>query len=178
MSTSEFAVLGNGCFWCTEAVYQRLKGVLAVMPGYAGGELENPTYEQVCTGKTGHAEMARIEFDPSQISYQDLLQVFFFTHDPTSLDRQGNDVGPQYRSVILYASEQQKQQAEQTLQELDASGVFEKPIVTEIKPFTTFFAAEEYHRDYFTNHPMQPYCMAVISPKLKKFQEKYHSLLK
>lgn len=178
MSNIEIAVLGGGCFWCTEAVFKHLKGVLSVMPGYAGGDLENPTYRQVCTGKTGHAEVARIEFDPSQISYSDLLEVFFYTHDPTSLDRQGNDVGPQYHSIILHNNEQQKQVAEQILKELDASGAYQKAIVTELKALSAFYTAEDYHRDYYNNNQFQPYCMVVITPKLKKFKEKYQSLLK
>jgi peptide-methionine (S)-S-oxide reductase len=178
MNNHEIAVLGGGCFWCTEAVFQDLRGVLTVDPGYAGGTTTNPTYEQVCSGTTGHAEVVRITFDPDQISYQQLLEVFFGTHDPTSLNQQGADVGTQYRSIILYADEAQRQEAEKVKQELETSGAFERPIVTEIKPLDVFYHAEEYHRGYFKRHPEQAYCQAVINLKMKKLREHYHNLLK
>jgi len=175
---NEIAVFGGGCFWCTEAVYQELKGVKAVMPGYAGGETKNPTYEQVCGGGTGHAEAIRIEFDPTQISYKDLLTVFFATHDPTTLNRQGNDVGTQYRSIILYKDEEQKKDAEAYIKELSESESGGGAIVTEIKPLEIFYEAEDYHRNYFKNNPNQPYCQAIINPKVRKAKEKFARLLK
>ena len=180
----ETAVFGGGCFWCTEALFADLKGVVSVMPGYAGGVKENPTYEDICSGNTGHAEVTRIEFDPAQISYKDLLTVFFATHDPTTLNRQGNDVGTQYRSIILYTTEDQKREAEQFIQELDAD--LEKPtlrqaqgkIVTEVKLLEKFYEAEAYHREYYKKNAANPYCQVVISPKLAKLKEKFHELLK
>ncbi len=174
----EIAVFGGGCFWCSEAIFSRLKGVRSVTPGYAGGETENPTYEEVCVGNTGHAEVIKIEFDPRAISYQQLLEVFWFTHDPTSLNRQGADGGTQYRSIILYSSEDQKKLAEESKQELMTANVFNKPIVTEIKLLSAFYEAESYHRDYYTKNYQQPYCQLVISPKIAKFREKFKSLLK
>ena len=174
----EIAVFGGGCFWCTEAVFDELRGVISVMPGYAGGSLKNPTYDDVCDGRTGHAEAIRIEFDPSAISYRDLLTVFFATHDPTTLNRQGNDVGTQYRSIVLYAGTEQKKQAEGLIQELNDSSAFGEPVVTEVKPLGDFYDAEDYHRKYFANNSYQPYCQFIISPKLQKLQKRFADLLK
>ena len=168
---AEYAVFGGGCFWCTEAVFQRLKGVYTVMPGYAGGTTPNPTYEQVCTGRTGHAEVAKIEFDPAEIGYADLLEVFFATHDPTTKDRQGNDRGTQYRSVIFYASEEKKKAAEEAIRKFTPD--FPAPIVTEVKPLAEFYPAEDYHQNYYNENGAQPYCSFVISPKLAKFRKKF-----
>jgi peptide-methionine (S)-S-oxide reductase len=176
--TNAVAVFGGGCFWCTEAVFDELRGVLSVMPGYAGGQTKNPTYEQVCGGRTGHAEVIKIEFDPSQIAYRDLLTVFFATHDPTTLNRQGNDVGTQYRSIVLYADEEQKREAEKFIAELDSSQSHGDPIVTEVKPLGEFYAAEDYHRRYYANNPYQPYCRAMIPPKLRKVHKQFAELLK
>jgi peptide-methionine (S)-S-oxide reductase len=163
---TDFAVLAGGCFWCVEAVYQRIDGVISVMPGYAGGDVPNPTYEQVCTGKTGHAESARIEFDPAKVSYAQILETFWKAHDPTTLNRQGNDVGTQYRSAIFYRNDEQKQIAEQSKRAAQAA--FTDPIVTEIAPLKTFYPAEDYHREYYEHHKGAPYCQFVIAPKLKK----------
>lgn len=173
----EVAVFGGGCFWCTEAVFDELRGVISVMPGYAGGSVKNPTYEQVCGGRTGHAEVIRIEFDPGQIGYKDLLTVFFATHDPTTLNHQGNDVGTQYRSIILYASEEQKREAERFIKELNDSAAYGKPVVTEVKPLGEFYDAEEYHRKYYANNAYQPYCQYIISPKLHKLHKQFTDLL-
>jgi peptide-methionine (S)-S-oxide reductase len=167
----ELTTLGSGCFWCTEAVFQQLKGVESVVSGYSGGYIENPSYEQVTTGRTGHAEVCQIQFDPSQISFEELLEVFFNTHDPTTLNRQGNDVGTQYRSAIFYHSEEQREIAEQVKTELDKSGTWKNPIVTEITPFEKFYPAEDYHQNYFRNNPNQGYCRMVIAPKLDKFEK-------
>ena len=175
---TEVAIFGGGCFWCTEAVFDELRGVVSVMPGYAGGMGKNPTYDQVCTGQTGHAEVIRIEFDPGQIAYKDLLTVFFATHDPTTLNRQGNDMGTQYRSVIFYASEAQKQEAESFINELNNSSAYGKPIVTEVKPQAEFYEAEEYHRKYYESNSYQPYCQSIISPKLRKLHKQFKELLK
>lgn len=174
----ETAVLGGGCFWCTEAVFKMVKGVMAVTPGYAGGAKSDPTYEDVCSGTTGHAEVIRIEYDPHKISFRDLLTVFFATHDPTSMNRQGNDVGTQYRSVILYAAEAQKEEAEKFIKELNASSKEGKPIITEVKPLDKFYEAEQYHRDYYARNKENPYCELVINPKLQKVQEKFAELVK
>jgi peptide-methionine (S)-S-oxide reductase len=176
----EAAVLGGGCFWCTESIFKELKGVIGVMPGYAGGEKPDPTYEQVCGGGTGHAEVIRVEFDPAEISFKDILQVFFATHDPTTLNRQGNDVGTQYRSIILYDGMRQKEDAEAVIAELKAAGGYGgREVVTEVAPLTKFWEAESYHRDYYAkNRGENPYCQLVIDPKLKKFRERFHSLLK
>jgi peptide-methionine (S)-S-oxide reductase len=167
----ELTTLGSGCFWCTEAVFQQLKGVESVVSGYSGGHVENPSYEQVTTGRTGHAEVCQIKFDPEQISYEELLEVFFDTHDPTTLNRQGNDVGTQYRSAIFYHSEEQREIAERVKAELDTKGVWKNPIVTEITPFEKFYQAEDYHQNYFRNNPNQGYCRMVIAPKLDKFEK-------
>ncbi|MDO8620150.1 MAG: peptide-methionine (S)-S-oxide reductase MsrA [bacterium] len=177
-TTKEIAVFGGGCFWCTEAVFKMLKGVHSVLPGYAGGTTKNPTYEEVSGGKTGHAEVIRIEFDPTQISLHDLLTVFFASHDPTTRNRQGNDVGTQYRSVIFYTTPEQKKIAEEFIKELNASNKLGKPIVTELAPLGSFYEAENYHKDYFATHPGNPYCELVINPKLQKVQEKFAELLK
>ncbi|TET12072.1 MAG: peptide-methionine (S)-S-oxide reductase MsrA [Candidatus Thorarchaeota archaeon] len=167
----DLTTLGSGCFWCTEAVYQQLKGVETVVSGYSGGQLENPTYEQVTTGKTGHAEVCQIQFEPEQISFADMLEVFFSTHDPTTLNRQGDDVGTQYRSVIFYHSEVQREIAERVKKEFDESDTWKNPIVTEIVPYKKFYLAEDYHQNYFRNNPNQGYCQLVIAPKLKKFEK-------
>jgi peptide-methionine (S)-S-oxide reductase len=174
----ETATFGAGCFWCVEAVFQRLEGVLSVESGYSGGTKPNPTYEQVCSGTTGHAEVTQITFDPKVISYDELLEVFWKTHDPTTLNRQGNDVGTQYRSAIFYHNEKQKELAEKYKKELDASGAFEKPIVTEISPFTAFYKAENYHQNYYNDNSFQPYCMFVIRPKLTKFEKVFGAKMK
>jgi peptide-methionine (S)-S-oxide reductase len=174
----EVATLGGGCFWCTEAVFTQLKGVEKVESGYSGGKLESPTYEQVSTGTTGHAEAVQITFDPNVISYKEILEIFFSTHDPTTLNRQGPDVGTQYRSVIFYHTDQQKAIAEQVIKEITEEKVFDAPIVTQLEPFRVFYEAEDYHRDYFKRHPEQPYCSLVIAPKLAKLRELYISKLK
>ncbi len=174
----ETATLGSGCFWCTEAVFQQLKGVSSVVSGYSGGHIDNPSYEQVSTGRTGHAEVCQIQFDPDQISYEALLEVFFDTHDPTTLNRQGNDIGTQYRSVIFYHSEKQRETAERVKLELDKSGTWKNPIVTEIVPFKKFYPAEDYHQNYYRNNPNQGYCRVVIAPKLSKFQKVFKLKLK
>jgi len=166
----ELATFGAGCFWCVEAVFQQLKGVNSVVSGYSGGRVENPTYEQVCTGRTGHAEVCQIEYDQEQMSYEELLEVFFNTHDPTTLNRQGNDIGTQYRSVIFYHNEEQREAAEKAKAELDESGAWKNPIVTDIAPLEYFFGAEDYHQDYFRRNPNQRYCQLVIKPKLDKFE--------
>ena len=172
------ATFGNGCFWCTEAVFQRLKGVKTVVSGYSGGSVKNPTYRQVCTGTTGHAEAIQITYDPKEISYEDLLAVFWHTHDPTTKDRQGNDVGTQYRSVIFYHSDEQKQLAEENKKKLDESGLFRAPIVTEIVPSTEFYRAEDYHQNYYNQNSGQPYCRAMIGPKLEKLKKVFKDKLK
>ncbi|OHB19931.1 MAG: peptide-methionine (S)-S-oxide reductase [Parcubacteria group bacterium RIFCSPHIGHO2_01_FULL_47_10b] len=174
--THEKAYFGGGCFWCTEAVFKALKGVCAVMPGYAGGSSASPTYQQVSSGVTGHAEVIEIAFDPSIISYEGLLDVFWHTHSPTTPNQQGADIGSQYRSLILATSEQQERQATEAKQKLAASGEFTKPIITEVKRFETFHPAEDYHRDYYANNPSQAYCQLVITPKMKKFHERYKAL--
>jgi peptide-methionine (S)-S-oxide reductase len=172
------ATFGNGCFWCTEAVFQRLKGVQSVVSGYSGGHVKNPTYRQICNGDTGHAEVIQITYDPQRISFDELLEVFWKTHDPTTLNRQGNDVGPQYRSVVFYHDEVQRKLTEHYKQQLDASGAFRAPIVTEISPFTEFYPAEEYHQQYFDLNPEQMYCRMVIAPKVEKFQQVFRDKLK
>jgi len=169
----ELATFGNGCFWCTEAVFQRLQGVLKVESGYSGGGIPNPSYEAVCTGTTGHAEVIQVTYDPSQMSYDTLLEVFWDSHDPTTLNRQGADVGTQYRSVIFYHSEKQKLGAQELKEKLDNSGVYKHAIVTEIVPFTQFYKAENYHQDYFNLHGSQPYCAVVIKPKVDKLMKLY-----
>lgn len=179
--TTQIAIFGGGCFWCTEAVFKMLKGVKSVTPGYAGGSTSSPqaapTYAEVCSGKTGHAEVVRIEFDPAQIAFRDLLTVFFATHNPTTPNQQGADVGTQYRSTILYTSDEQEREAETFIKELNASSEMGAPIVTEVKPLTQFFEAEDYHKDYYAKNPSNPYCQVVINPKLEKVQEKFARLL-
>ena len=172
------ATLGGGCFWCLEAVYVDLRGVERVVSGYAGGDLPNPTYRQVCTGQTGHAEVVQITFDPQQLSYHDLLRVFFTIHDPTTLNRQGNDVGSQYRSVIFYHDDEQRRIAEVVMAEITAAGIWSSPLVTELQPLTLFYPAEDYHQDYYTNNSYQPYCQIVIAPKVAKFRRLYADRLK
>jgi len=174
----EKATFGEGCFWCTEAVFQRLKGVQSVVSGYSGGQVAHPTYEQVCTGATGHAESVQITFDPQQVSYAELLKVFWKTHDPTTLNRQGNDHGTQYRSVIFYHNDQQRKLAEESKRRLDASAALGGPIVTQIVPYKEFFPAEDYHQDYFNLHGRQPYCTTVIRPKVEKFEKAFGDHLK
>lgn len=175
---SSLAIFGNGCFWCTEAIFKELKGVLSVRSGYSGGTKPNPTYGEVCGGTTGHAEVIQIEFDGSQISYDQLVEVFFLTHDPTQLNRQGNDVGAQYRSVVFYHDEAQKKVAEAVKARIEAEHVYDKPVVTEVAPLKNFYPAEDYHRDYYAKNPDQAYCQAVISPKLAKFRQKFAALRK
>ena len=172
------ATFGNGCFWCTEAIFQQLKGVSEVLPGYTGGAVKNPSYKEVCTGTTGHAEVIQITFDPAVISYRELLDVFFYTHDPTTLNRQGADVGTQYRSAIFYHSDAQKKDAETILAQLTAEEVYGDPIVTEITAADVFYQAEDYHKNYYNNNKNQGYCRAVINPKLDKFMKKYGSKTK
>ncbi len=174
----ETAVVGGGCFWCTEAVFSELRGVEGVEPGYAGGTVPNPTYEQVCSGRTGHAEVVRIEFDPSVLPYRDLLTIFFTTHDPTTPDRQGADVGTQYRSVVLYRTVEEKRTAEELIASLDAQHLWRHPIVTRVEPWTTFYPAEEYHRRYFARNPGQGYCQFVIAPKVAKLRHQYADRLR
>ena len=173
----ETATFGSGCFWCTEAVFQRLKGVEKVTSGYSGGTVNNPTYEQVCSGNTGHAEVTQIQYDPSQISYEELLEVFWKTHDPTTLNQQGNDYGTQYRSAVFYHNDEQRRLAEEYKKKLDAAKIWDDPIVTEITPFTNFYPAEKYHQNYFNNNPNQPYCSYVIRPKVKKLEEVFKDKL-
>ena len=178
MSDQEVATFGSGCFWCSEAVFSELQGVLKVVPGYAGGTIPDPTYEDVCTDTTGHAEVAQVTYDPSMISYRELLEVLFSTHDPTTLNRQGADVGTQYRSVIFYGDEGQKDEAEKIIGELTAEKAFRNPIVTELAPLGTFYPAEGYHMDYYRRNKSKPYCQAVIAPKLAKFRAHWKSKLK
>ncbi len=172
------ATFGGGCFWCTEAVYKELKGIVDVKPGYSGGHTKNPTYKEVCTGNSGHAEVIQITFDAEKINFNDILEVFFMTHDPTTLNRQGNDVGTQYRSVIFYHSEEQKEIAEKVIKVLENEKAFDSPIVTEIAPFNYFYVAEDYHLNYFARNKNQPYCQFIILPKLKKFKKAFHDKLK
>lgn len=174
----EQATLGGGCFWCLEAVYENVQGVENVMPGYTGGSEVNPTYEQVCTGATGHAEVIQVTFDPTVIRYKEILEIFFAMHDPTTLNRQGNDVGPQYRSAIFYHSPEQKQQAQATMRSLEAEGIWDRPIVTELSPLDIFYPAEAHHREYFRRNPSQPYCQFVIAPKVATLRKRYADKLK
>ena len=177
-NNTQTAVFGSGCFWCTEAIFRELRGVQSVVPGYAGGAVENPTYEAVCNGKTGHAEVIKIEFDPAAITFRDLLEVFFLTHDPTTMNQQGNDVGEQYRSIVLYMTPEQKDQTETIIATLTASGEFKNPIVTQIMPLEKFYEAEDYHRNYYAQNQNKPYCQLVINPKLTKLRKKFAPLLK
>jgi peptide-methionine (S)-S-oxide reductase len=178
MSSLEVATLASGCFWCVEAVFQEIEGVVKVEPGYIGGLRQNPTYEQVSTGTTGYAEAVQIQFNPSIITFKEILEIFFATHDPTTVNRQGADVGHQYRSAIFYQDDRQKATAEGVIEELIKEKVFDSPIVTEVKPFTAFYMAEDYHKDYFKKHPNQPYCRVVISPKIAKLRRQFKEKLK
>ena len=178
MGNMDTATFGGGCFWCTEAVFQQVNGVLSVTSGYSGGSIKNPSYREVCSGRTGHAEVIRIVYNPDQVSFKELLDVFFKTHDPTTPDRQGNDVGSQYRSVVFYHNEQQRETALQYISELNLKGVFIQPLVTEISPIRNFYPAGEYHQDYYERNKSQPYCVYVINPKLKKFQDEFSDKFK
>lgn len=174
----ETATLAAGCFWCVEAVFDDLEGVADVVSGYSGGHTENPTYREVCSETTGHAEVVQIKFDPSVISYADILRVFFAVHDPTTLNRQGNDIGSSYRSAIFYHSPEQKRTAEEIIKEVTEAGIYDNPIVTEVTAFDKFYAAENYHQEYFANNPNQPYCAAVVAPKVAKFRKNFVNRLK
>lgn len=174
----EVATLGGGCFWCTEAIFSQLEGVEEVEPSYSGGDVENPSYEMVSTGKTGHAEVVQITFDPDVISFKEILEIFFSTHDPTTLNRQGADVGTQYRSVIFYHNDQQRNIAEQLIREVSGNETWDRSIVTQVEPFRAFYKAEDYHRNYYKRHPEQTYCNVVITPKIAKLQKLYLSKLK
>ncbi len=176
--TLETATLGAGCFWCVEAVFDDLRGVEDVVSGYSGGHTTNPTYREVCSETTGHAEVTQIEFDPKEIDFADILRVFFAVHDPTTLNRQGNDIGSSYRSAIFYHTDEQKQIAEEIIKEVTAEGVYDNPIVTEVTKFDKFYPAEDYHQEYFANNPTQPYCAAVVAPKVAKFRQKFVNRLK
>jgi peptide-methionine (S)-S-oxide reductase len=173
MQTEQTAIFGGGCFWCIEAVFNRLEGVTSVESGYMGGHVDRPTYRQVCGGDTGHVEVVRVKYDPSIIRYRDLLDVFFSVHDPTTLNRQGNDVGEQYRSVIFFTNEEQEREAEETIADLNASHAFPEPVMTTVEPAQTFYVAEGYHQQYYDNNATQPYCQFVIAPKLRKFEKKF-----
>ena len=175
---AQIATLAGGCFWCLEAVYDRLEGVISVESGYMGGDMPNPTYERVCDGDTGHAEVVQVTFDPARIGYRDLLEVFFAIHDPTTPDRQGNDVGTQYRSAVFYHTDGQRTEAEAIIRELESERVFADPVVTEVVPAQTFYVAERYHQDYFQNNPNQPYCQFVVAPKVAKFRQKFSQRLR
>jgi peptide-methionine (S)-S-oxide reductase len=172
------ATFGAGCFWCVEAVFQRIDGVVSVESGYAGGATKNPTYEQICSGRTGHAEVCQVRYDPARVGYEELLEVFFKTHDPTTMNRQGNDSGTQYRSAIFYHTDEQKQIAETCKKTLDDEGIWEDPIVTEIAPLTKFYKAEKYHQNYYNSNQYQPYCMVVIRPKVDKLNKVFKDKLK
>jgi peptide-methionine (S)-S-oxide reductase len=172
------ATFGGGCFWCTEAVFDRLEGVISVESGYAGGKVENPTYEAVCAGTTGHAEVIRIVYNPSKIAFEFLLEVFFNTHDPTTLNRQGNDIGDQYRSVVFYHNDEQKEIAEKMIQEFNSKNIYGKKVVTVVDPLTNYYKAENYHQEYFENNPQNGYCNVVVGPKVAKFEKKYQEHLK
>jgi peptide-methionine (S)-S-oxide reductase len=178
MANLETATLAAGCFWCVEAVFDDLKGVEDVVSGYSGGHTENPTYREVCDGNTGHAEVIQVKFDPAEISFKEILQIFFSVHDPTTLNRQGHDIGTQYRSAIFYHSDEQKRVAEETIAEVNTEGIWDAPIVTEVTPFDRLYVAEDYHQEYFANNPNVPYCAAVVAPKVAKFRQKFVSRLK
>ena len=173
MPTQEIATLGGGCFWCLEAVFDEMQGVVSVESGYMGGHLENPTYRAVCTGTTGHVEVVQVTFDPAITSFREILEVFFTIHDPTTLDRQGNDSGPQYRSVIFYHGDTQKAVAEDVIREFDAEKIWSRPIVTQVRAATRFYVAEDYHQEYFLNNASAPYCTYIVAPKVKKFRERF-----
>ncbi|MBN1821832.1 MAG: peptide-methionine (S)-S-oxide reductase MsrA [Prolixibacteraceae bacterium] len=174
----ETATLGGGCFWCTEAIYKELKGVKSILPGYSGGHVKNPLYKEVCTGNTGHAEVVQIEFDTDVVSFAEILEVFFETHDPTTLNRQGADIGTQYRSVVFYHSEEQKKTAEEIIALFGKEKVYSDPVVTEVTKFEAFYPAEDYHKDYFAENPNQPYCRMVVAPKVEKFEKIFKDKLK
>ncbi len=174
----EVTTLGGGCFWCTEAVYKELKGVSEVLPGYSGGHIKNPAYREVTTGRTGHAEVVQIKYDPEVVSFSEILEVFFATHDPTTLNRQGADVGTQYRSAVFFHSEEQKQTAQEIINQLNSEGVFDDPIVTEVTSFDVFYEAEDYHKNYFERNKNQPYCRMVVAPKVEKFEKVFKDKLK
>ncbi len=174
----EIATFGGGCFWCVEAIFERVKGVQKVESGYSGGEVANPDYKMVTTGRSGHAEVVQITFDPDIVSYLELLEIFFKTHDPTTLNRQGADVGTQYRSIVLYHSQEQQKFAEQSIQALDSEGIWKNPIVTQVEPFKAFYSAEAYHQEYYENNPNQGYCRMVITPKVEKFEKVFKEKLK
>jgi peptide-methionine (S)-S-oxide reductase len=176
--STEKATFGGGCFWCVEAIYERVNGVISVVSGYSGGDVVNPTYSQVSTGMTGHAEVVQITYDPKVVSYGELLEIFFKTHDPTTLNRQGADVGTQYRSVIFYHNEAQHRLAEKAIRELEQAGIYNDPIVTQVEPFKAFYPAEEYHQEYFDKNPDKAYCRLVIQPKLEKFEKVFREKLK
>jgi peptide-methionine (S)-S-oxide reductase len=178
MADLETATLGGGCFWCLEAVYQQMEGVDSIVSGYMGGRIDKPTYEQVCSGTTDHVEVVQLKFDPAVAPYREILHVFFAIHDPTTRDRQGNDAGTQYRSVIFYHSEAQRAEAEAVIGELNSEAIWDKPIVTDVRAAEAFYPAENYHQDYFRSHPAQPYCAFVVAPKVKKFREKFTSKLR
>jgi len=178
MNGNEIATLGGGCFWCLDPIYAELVGVEKVEAGYSGGEVKNPSYELICTGTTGHAEVVQVTFDPKIITYEEILKIFFTIHDPTTLNRQGADVGTQYRSVIFYHDETQKETAKRVIQEIEREGIWHDPIVTQVLPFDVYYVAEDYHQDYFKNNPGQGYCRVVIAPKVAKFRQKYAEKLK
>lgn len=178
MDNLETATLAAGCFWCVEAIFDDLKGVEDVVSGYSGGRTQDPTYKEVCSETTGHAEVVQIRFDPSELSFKELLQVFFTVHDPTTLNRQGGDIGTSYRSAIFYHSDEQRRVAEETIAEFNVEGIYDLPVVTEVTAFDKFWPAEDYHQDYFANNPNQPYCNAVVAPKVAKFRQKFLSRLK
>jgi peptide-methionine (S)-S-oxide reductase len=177
-NNNAIATFGGGCFWCTEAVFQRMKGVDTVISGYSGGKTNNPTYKEICTGTTGHAEVIQIHYNPAEVTFEDLLEVFFNTHDPTTLNRQGNDVGTQYRSVIFFNNETEKETAVAYIKQLSGSGIFSSPIVTEVSPLGKFYPAEDYHQNYFNQNGNQPYCSYVVRPKVEKFEKLYKNKLK
>ncbi len=178
MSREEIATIAGGCFWCLEAIFKEVEGVQQVLSGYTGGHQENPTYEQVCSDKTGHAEAIQITFFPEVISFREILEIFFTIHDPTQMNRQGPDIGSQYRSAIFYHNQTQKVVAEQLIKELNSTRTFSSPVVTQVKPYEKFFSAEQYHRDYFERNPLQPYCQAIINPKIIKFRKTWENKLK
>jgi peptide-methionine (S)-S-oxide reductase len=178
MENLQTVVLGGGCFWCLEAVFDRMEGVTSVESGYMGGHVDNPTYRQVCNGDTGHVEVVRVGFDPARVSYREILDVFFSIHDPTTPNRQGNDIGTQYRSVIFYASEEQYRESKKVIDELSAAHIWPNPIGTSLEPATKFFVAEDYHQEYFANNGSQPYCQLVVAPKVKKFEQRFARKMK
>lgn len=174
---NKIVVFGSGCFWCSEAVFKQLHGVISVLPGYAGGTVADPSYEQVCAGETGHAEVVKVEYDEDVINFEDLLTIFFATHDPTSLNRQGNDIGEQYRSIILYSDAEQKREAESFIAKLEKENIYNARIVTAIEPLTVFYEAEDYHKDFYAKNPEKAYCVATINPKLEKMKQRFSSLI-